>query len=78
MKKVIKELEKYFETELFYAKIGLDKETDLIQRSNIVWYCTQRCLGATQFANQLGADFGIVEAMFEVVKKKLEEMENGA
>ena len=76
---IVKQLETYLEVELHFLAVGLEKETDLIQRSNIAWYCVQRCLGATQFANQLGADFGVVEAMFEAVKEKIYKMtENGA
>ena len=75
----IKQLETYLETELKFLAVGLANETDLIQRSNIAWYCVQRCMGATQFANQLGVDFGIVEQMFEAFKAKALEMaENGA
>ena len=76
MENIIKELAKYFDTELFYVKVGLEKETDLIQRSHIAWYCTQRCLGAAQFANQMGVDYGIIEAMFEGVKEKIKTLEN--
>jgi hypothetical protein len=42
----------------------------------MAWYCVQRCLGAAQFANQLGGDFGIIEPMFEGIKEKIAEMEN--
>jgi hypothetical protein len=76
MKNIIAELEAYLETEMCYLKAGLDNETDPIQRSNIAWYCIQRCLGTVQFANQLGADFGTVEAMFEAFKEKIVEMVN--
>ena len=76
MEKIIKELAKYFDTELFYVKVGLEKETDLIQRSNIAWYCTQRCLGAAQFANQMGGDFSIIEPMFEYYREKIERLKN--
>ena len=76
---IIKQLETYFEVELRYLAVGLEKEADPIQRSNIAWYCIQRCLGATQFANQIGVDFAAAEAMFEALKEKVFEMaENGA
>ena len=78
MKNIIEELEAYLETEMHYLKAGLDKEADPIQRSNIAWYCVQRCLGAAQFANRLGGDFSIIEPMFEGIKEKIAEMENGA
>ena len=76
MKNIIAELEAYLETEMHYLKVALDGETDLIQRSNIAWYCMQRCLGACQFANQLGGDFGIIEPMFEFYKEKIERFQN--
>lgn len=76
MKNIIEELEAYFETEMCYLKAGLEKETDLPRRNKIAWYCMQRCLGACQFANKLGADFSIVEPMFEYYKAKIEKMKN--
>jgi hypothetical protein len=78
MKNIIEELEAYLETEMNYLKVGLDKETDPIQRSNIAWYCVQRCLGACQFANSCGGNYDIIEAMFEGIKIKIAEMEKGA
>lgn len=74
---IIKELEACFKTELTYLKVGLDNEIDPKHRNEMAWYCVQRCLGAAQFANQLGGDFGIIEPMFEGVKEKIAEMENG-
>ena len=73
---IIKELEACFETELTYLKVGLDKEADSKRRNEMAWYCVQRCLGAAQFANQLGGDFGVIEPMFEGIKEKIAEMEN--
>ena len=76
---IIKQLEAYLEVELKFLAVGLSKETDPIQRSNIAWYCVQRSMGATQFANQIGVDFATAEAMFEAFKEKVLEMaENGA
>ena len=75
---IIKELEACFETELAYFKVGLDKEADPKRRNEMAWYCVQRCLGAAQFANRLGGDFSIIEPMFEGIKEKIAEMENGA
>ena len=74
----IEKLERYFEIELHYLAVGLSKEHDRRNRGNVAWYCVQRCLGATQFAEMCGADSGIVEAMFEGIKIKIAEMENGA
>lgn len=71
---MIEALKQFFETELFYTRVGLNKETDPVQRNNIAWYCVQRCLGATQFASQLGADSATVGAMFEGVKEELRAM----
>ena len=76
MTNIIEELEAYLETEIRYLKAGLGNETDLIQRSNIAWYCMQRCLGACQFANQLGGDFSIIEPKFEFYKEKIEKLKN--
>lgn len=76
---LVKQLETYYEVELQYLAVGLEKETDPIQRSNMAWYCVQRSMGATQFANQIGVDFATAEAMFEAFKEKILEMaENGA
>ena len=76
MKNIVTELESYLETEMFYLKTGLEKETDPTQRDKMGWYCLQRCLGACQFANQLGADFSIIEPMFEYYKEKIEKLKN--
>ena len=78
MKNIITELEACFETEINYLKVGLNNETDPIKRNDIAWYCVQRCLGAAQFANQMGGDFGIIEPMFEYYKEKVMKMANGA
>ena len=74
MKNIIQELEACFETEISYLRIGLDRETDLIKRGDMAWYCVQRCLGAAQFANQMGGDFSIIEPMFEYYKEKIIKM----
>ena len=75
---IIKELKACFKTELTYLKVGLNNEADPKHRSEMAWYCVQRCLGAAQFANQLGGDFGVIEPMFEGIKIKIAEMEKGA
>lgn len=74
MKNIITELEACFETEINYLKVGLNRETDPIKRNDIAWYCVQRCLGAAQFANQMGGDFSIIEPMFEYYKEKIFEL----
>lgn len=68
-------LANFFETELYYTKVGLDKENDLIQRGNICWYAMQRGLGASTFAQMCGLPYSDAEAMFEDYKKRLEEMQ---
>ena len=75
---IIKELEACFKTELTYLKVGLDKETDPKRRNEMAWYCVQRCLGATQFAEMCGADSGTVEAMFESIKERIAILEENA
>lgn len=65
----------FFETELYYTKVGLEKEKDLIHRGNICWYAMQRGLGASTFAQMCGLSYNEVEVMFEDYKKKLEEMQ---
>ena len=76
MKNIIAELEACFEVEINYLKVGLDRETDPTKREDMAWYCVQRCLGAAQFANQLGGDFSIIEPMFEFYKEKIEKLKN--
>ena len=75
---IIKKLEEYYNTELVYLKVGLDKEVDHLLRNDIAWFCVQRCLGAAQFANSCGADFGTVEAMFEGIKERIAILEENA
>lgn len=67
-------LANYYQQELTYTKVALTNENDLIQRSNICWYCLQRCLGAAQFAEHCGADVVTVETMYEGIKQKVTEM----
>ena len=76
MIQMIEKLKEYLETELYYTKVRIDKEDDLIFRSNICWYAIQRGLGVAQFANALGAPYNEVEAVFEWYKQRLEEMQN--
>ena len=74
----IKKLEEFFEIELHYLAVGLNYEHDRRNRGNVAWYCVQRCLGATLFAQMCGADSSTTELMFEGIKEKIAEMENGA
>lgn len=64
----------FFKIELHYTKVGLDKESDFVQRNNICWYAMQRGLGASTFAQMCGMTFEEAELMFEEYKRKLEEM----
>lgn len=66
----------YLKTELSYTRVGMEKETDIFKKDNIVWYARQRGLGATQFANSLGMEFSKVEAIFDWYQNELEEMKN--
>lgn len=68
----------YYKLELNYTKVGLEKETDPIRRSDICWYAVQRCLGAGQFAESMGLPYEIMEMLFESVKINLQELEIGA
>ena len=70
-----KELEKYFETDLVYVRVGLDKETDTKLRGDICWYAMQRALGAVQLAQMLGLPFNEVEPMYENYKAILEDLQ---
>lgn len=73
---MIDKLKEYLETELRYTRVGLDKEDNIIRRDDIFWYARQRGLGATQFANALGAPYNEVEAVFNRYCERLEEMKN--
>ena len=72
---IVELLEKFYETELFYLKVGLRGETDLLRRNYTCWYCIQRCLGATHLAEMCGADVKTVEGMFEKTKQEIEILE---
>lgn len=71
---MMKELEKYFETDLVYVKVGLSKETDPKCRRDICWNAMQRALGAVQLAQMLGLSFNEAETMYENYKKTLEDL----
>lgn len=73
---MLKQLEKYYEQELHYAKVGMENESDYLTRSDIAWYATQRCLGAGQFAQMCGVQYSEVEPLYEATRLKLQEMVN--
>lgn len=70
-----KELEKYFETDLVYVRVGLDKETNAKCRSDICWYARQRALGAVQLAQLCGLPYEDAEQMFNEYCWRLEGLE---
>ena len=70
-----KELEKYFETDLVYVRVGLDKETDAKRRGDICWYARQRALGAVQLAQLCGLPYEDAEQMFNEYCWRLEGLE---
>lgn len=72
---VIEKLEEIFRIELLSVEASLAGETDLIRRSDIAWYCVQRCLGASQLAMVCGGDHAIIEAMFEGLKEKIKNLQ---
>ena len=75
MMNVKKELEKYFETDLVYVRVGLDKETDTKRRGDICWYARQRALGAVQLAQLCGLPYEDAEQMFNEYCWRLEGLE---
>lgn len=72
---VIKRLEEIFRIELLGVEASLAGETDPIRRSDIAWYCIQRCLGASQLAMVCGGDHATIEAMFEGLKEKINHLQ---
>lgn len=73
---MLKQLEKYYEQELHYTKVGMENESDSKQRSDMAWYATQRCLGACQFAQMCGVQYTEVEPLYEAVRTQFQEMVN--
>ena len=75
---MIEKLRKYLETELNYARVGLENETSLKYRSDICWYAIQRGLGASQFLDFVddSVNYQQVEDLFNWYKAELEMMES--
>ena len=75
---MIEKLKEYLETELHYAKVGLEKEINPKHRSDICWYATQRGLGACQFLDFVddAVNYQQVEDLFNWYKAELEVMES--
>ena len=67
---------KFFETELHYLKVDLDREDDAQYRSDTCWYARQRALGAVSMAQMCGLDDDTAEKMFYDYCAKLDEMEH--
>lgn len=63
----LKQTERYLQSE--WCKTPQDK-------SNSVWYATQRCLGVAQFIQTCpnGLDYSEVEPLYEKVRKDLENL----
>ena len=70
---IIEQLEKFYETELFYLKVALDGEPDL-DRNHLCWYSMQRCLGAAELAEMCDADEKTIETLYERTKEKIENL----
>lgn len=68
-------LKKFFEVELHYTQVGLNKEDDLRKRNDICWYARQRGLGAASIAQMCGLDYKVAEAMYYEYCEELERME---
>ena len=74
MKEAMKE---FFEREYRETKRVLEAKPSWMGKpSDIVWYSTQRCLGVAQFIQTCpnGLSFEEVEAPYEEVRKKLENL----
>ena len=68
-------LKEFFETELHYTKVGLEHETDLKRRNDIVWYARQRGVGASEFAQMCGLSYNEAEDVFNWYCDELKGME---
>lgn len=73
---MIKKYERYCASELYYTKVGVDHETDLKYRRDIVEAGIQRCLGAGQFAELCGADEDELALIYTETKEKMEDLLN--
>ena len=75
---MIEKLREYLETELHYARVGFDNDTDPIYRSDFAWSAIQRGLGACQFLDFVDdtVNYQQVEDLFNWYKAELEMMEN--
>lgn len=71
----VKKLEEIFRMELLGVQASLEGETDPIRRSDIAWYCVQRCLGASQLAMVCGGDHATIEVMFEGLKEAIKNLQ---
>ena len=71
---MIKKYERYCASELYYTKVGVDNETDLEYRRDIVEAGIQRCLGACQFAGLSGADENELALIYTETLEKMEAM----
>ena len=66
-------LKEFFDTEMFYVKVGLEKEHRLQQRSEIVWNAMQRGLGAVTLIQFFGVSYEEAERMYAEYKQQLHD-----
>lgn len=68
-------VEKYFETEYNQTAGYLrNHECGIIEKSEIVWYALQRCLGVAQFTQDLGVPYEFLEPLYYAYREKLQEL----
>ena len=70
---VLEKLDELFKSELTWVDIYLAKEEDSEKRHDIIWFSIQRCLGAADLAQKLGAPYAEVSEMYESVRVALME-----
>lgn len=68
----IEKLKECFEAEYHFTKTSMERGR---ADKNAIWYAIQRCLGASDLAQMMGASFADVEPMFEEIKHRLMELE---
>ena len=72
---MIEKLQDYFESEYRLTRTAMQSDSPYVDRHNSVWYAVQRCLGAAQFAQTMGARYLEVEPIFEEIKARLMKLE---
>lgn len=74
MKKYENALKEFFDDEKVFFQQGLLRETDFVQRNNMLWYARQRALGAVIYAKAVGLPTLLAEEMFDNHSAELEAM----